>query len=94
MGGKEGESILGTSYKETILPVNQRVYILGELAGTGTQAAIRKPGGENGVFLISMKSEEELVAAAQRWTWGMLAGGTVSAISGIALILMGFLPGK
>lgn len=83
--------ILGVEHKETIFPVNQSGYVLGELHSGGDVPNIAKRVKSDVTFVISTKSEEELVADAEsRVFWLLIAGGIVS-LSGIALIVKHFI---
>ncbi|NLI79169.1 MAG: hypothetical protein GX442_22340 [Candidatus Riflebacteria bacterium] len=88
-GRAEGTRILGVRFTETILPLNRPVYILGALGLVDGKPAVRKPVTADGVFLISRKSEEELVSGL-RWQIGLLTTGAVLAfLGGVAAILTG-----
>jgi hypothetical protein len=68
--GASRNTVEGVQYDETILPVNRRVYVLGELAVTGNGPVIRVPDS-GGAFLISVSSEEDLISA-RTWTSRLL----------------------
>ncbi len=81
---------LGYHFKEWVLPLNRRVYILGAASDRSGELMVQKPR-ENGKFFISLKSEEELVASAKSgMTWG-LYGAIACFIIGAVLIIVQFM---
>lgn len=77
-------------YSEERLMENTTLYVLGNAArregatGTGNEALVVQREGD-GTFLVSQKSEKQLV---RQWTflfWGMLVGGIVLAAGGAYL---------
>ncbi len=81
--------VIGYRFRESILPVGARLYALGEISDTGDGLALRKPTQQDKPFLLSTKSEEELVtAAAKQAKWSKIGG--LGAIGlGIVLVLVG-----
>jgi len=80
---------LGYRFKEWVLPLNRKVYILGVASDLSGELMIQKPR-EKGQFLISLKSEEELIASAKSgMTWG-LYGSIACFIIGIVLVILHF----
>ena len=81
---------LGYHFHEELLPLNRRVYVLGNATDMSGELMIQKPR-EKGQFLISLKSEEELQASSKSgMTWSLI-GAIVSFIAGDILILLYFL---
>ncbi|GAK57359.1 hypothetical protein U27_04324 [Candidatus Vecturithrix granuli] len=81
---------LGYHFKEWLLPLNRRVYIMGSASDRSGELMIQKPR-EKGKFLISLKSEEELIASAKSgMTWG-LYGAIACFIIGIVLMILQFM---
>jgi hypothetical protein len=81
---------LGYHFKEWILPLNRKVYILGTASDRSGELLIQKPR-EKGKFIISLKSEEELIASAKSgMTWG-LYGSIACFIVGIILVILHFM---
>jgi hypothetical protein len=81
--------VKGHTYKETAIAVGSRLYVLGEARIVDNQLAIAKPSNPNDPFLISVKSEEEIVAKRQESTNNALAGAIAGAVFGLLCILMG-----
>ena len=79
---------LGYRFIEEILPLGSDLYALGEIADTEDGLALRKPEGESKKpFLLSLKSEAELVRStesAAKWKriigLGLIIGGIVASI--------------
>jgi E3 Ubiquitin ligase len=78
---------VGTRYRERIVPLQKRAYLLGEARDAGG-LALRKPE-KGGRFLISLKSEEQLVESAKSSAQGFKIGAMVCALLGAGLLLAG-----
>ncbi len=81
--------VLGYRFRESVLPLGRKVYVLGEATDKTGQLAVGMPGQKGHKFLISLKSEEELIrstGSAIRW---MLASAIGSGLAGLVLIVMG-----
>jgi hypothetical protein len=89
LGG--GRRTIGYNYEESIVPVDRDVYILGEVADSGGTLQFQKPSEKDKKFIVSTKSEEELKRSIQGGMTAMLVGSVVSAIAGIALIVLNIL---
>lgn len=81
---------LGFRYEEWILPLNARVYVLGEVRDNDGLVAVRQPENAEKRFLISVKSEEQLVRESegamrtfQFLGYGGLGGGLLCLILSI-----------
>lgn len=81
---------VGYHFHENILPLNRAVYVLGEASDTSGQLAVQKPK-EKGPFLISLKSEEEIVKAASGAVQWLMYGAIGLALAGVALIVIGLI---
>jgi hypothetical protein len=80
-----GRRTLGYKLEEWAIPTGQNIYVLGEARDDGGRLRIGKPGSKGGRFLISLKSEEQLVKAAQS---GSRILGVLSAVSGVAAVVV------
>jgi hypothetical protein len=77
----------GTRYQERAVPVDRLAYVLGQARDAGG-LAIRKPeGGKR--FLISLKSEEDLMKKAQGSIQGFKVGAIICSALGALLLLYG-----
>ena len=82
-----GTRTIGYRLRENILPLDRRVYVLGKATDSPGQLTIQASHENGGRFIISLKTEEELLrstASAVRW---LLIGTFASAVAGAALIL-------
>ncbi|MFC1849618.1 E3 ubiquitin ligase family protein [candidate division CSSED10-310 bacterium] len=85
-----GRNILGYRFKEWIIPIDQRMYALGEASDSGGTLSLQKPK-EKKTFLISTRSEEELTQAAEKSTALFTYGSIGCAVVGLILILVGII---
>ena len=89
-----GRRTLGYKLEEWALPIGTRVYVLGEARDDGGRLRVCKPATKGGRFIISVKSEEQLLKSAKSGSNTMaiisavcLAGAVVTLV----LILVGVL---
>ncbi len=80
---------LGYAFEEEAILPGRDLYVLGELTDADGELSIRHPAGE-GRFIISAKSEEELMESAQSGMKWMMIGGIICAVAGICLIIFDF----
>jgi hypothetical protein len=89
-----GRRTLGYRFQESILPLGRKVYVLGEATDTSGELAIQKPREKGKKYIISMKSEEELVSGAKSTIkWTLYAAIACDAIA-VVLIILGILGKK
>lgn len=81
---------LGYRFHEEILPVGRSAYILGEASDSSSQLIVQKPA-EKGRFIISLKSEEELVRSAATTVQWTLYGAILCGIAGVVLVVIGLI---
>ncbi len=88
-----GTKTLGYRYRESVLPLNRKVFVLGEAADSSGELAVQKPKDSKESFLISLKSEEEIIGQTEnviKWTLiGMIAAASI----GVALLIVGIIAG-
>jgi len=80
---------LGYQYRERSIPLNSQLYILGELSDRRGEIAVVKPSKEGENFIISTKSEEQIVADAQSSAAWQLYGGIALVVIGIIVAIVG-----
>ena len=80
-----GRRTLGYKLEEWAVPTGRNVYVLGEAKDDGGRLRVGKPGTKGGHFLISLKSEEQLVKAAKT---GSTVLGVLSAVFGGAAVVV------
>jgi hypothetical protein len=81
-----GSGTNGFHYTESVLPLGQQVYVLGSLQNRQGQPVLAARDKQR--FLISWRSEEELVQSAAKWTTGFYA--VAGLLVAVGLGLMGF----
>jgi hypothetical protein len=86
-----GRRTIGFRYEESVIPVGRDVYVLGEAVDSGDRLRIGKPAQKGAGFIVSLKSEEELVKGAEAVSTGLTIGSAVAAVGGIACVVLGIL---
>jgi len=84
-----GRRTLGYRFEESALPLNRPVYVLGEAVDKEGYLQVRKPDQKGASFIVSLKSEEQLVKGAQSSAKGMYIAAIVVAVLGVAGIVAG-----
>ena len=78
-----GRRVLGYEYHEQAIPLGAEVYVIGEACDrVAGKLCIRKPAESGKPFIISVRSEEEVVAGLQR-------SASLKKWFGIGLIVLG-----
>ena len=90
--------VLGYHARERLLPVDIPCYVLGEVTNETGKLAVRAPADANGAFIISYKTEAQLIggksAAAKNTNIASIALGILGLL-GVAFGLMSpFLPSE
>ncbi|MBB5915561.1 hypothetical protein BJY24_004473 [Nocardia transvalensis] len=83
-------STIGFEYKEWIIPVGQRLFILGEVHDKIGPLVIGKPEGK-GHFLISTRTEQEVRAARVQRHRFLAAGVIAGTLIGLGLLTAGII---
>jgi hypothetical protein len=79
---------IGYEYEESIVPVDRDIYVLGEAADTSGEVTLQKPGDKKKKFIISIKSEEELLRGLKGAKTAMLIGSVISGIAGVVVLVL------
>ncbi len=87
--GDHDRRTLGYLFEETAIQPGRDVYVLGEVSDAGGEISIRHPSGE-GRFIISSKSEEELMGSARSAMKWMTVGAVICAVAGVCLMIFDF----
>ncbi len=83
-----GRKTVGYRYKEQIVPVGQALYVFGEASDSDGVLAVRKPTAK-GRFIISVKSEEEMVRDYAGSAKFLYVAGIAALVLGLILIFYG-----
>ncbi|OHD17871.1 MAG: hypothetical protein A2Y38_06085 [Spirochaetes bacterium GWB1_59_5] len=89
-----GRRTLGYKIEEWALPIGARVYVFGEARDDGGALRIAKPSAKGGRFIVTIKSEEQLLSSAKTGSRvlsviaGVMAAG---AIVTLVLVILGIL---
>jgi hypothetical protein len=86
--GNTNRRTIGYRYEEDIIPLNRDVYVLGEAADASGELCLQKPSGKGKKFIISVKSEEELIRGAKGAMTVLLILALVAGIGGITLFFL------
>lgn len=88
-----GRRTLGYRFNETILPLNRNVYVLGSASDSSGELMIQKSREKGKQFLISLKSEEELLASSQSGMKWSLYGSIACFVVGVVFVILHFVQG-
>ncbi len=86
LGG--GERTIGYRYTETILPVDEEVYVLGSVQEGGTIGA-PQPESKDHRFVVSHRSEEAHTQSLGKTALWLGVGGAASLVLGVVLLVVG-----
>ena len=85
--GRFGADTLGFKMTEKTIELNQKLYVIGEAFLSGGEIHIGKPKDPKKPFIVSTKSEEELIDTSDRNALLSLVGGIAAAVIGVALMI-------
>lgn len=88
-----GRRTLGYRYEEWLIPIGTDLYALGEAFDDGAGLALRRSSTKGERFLLSVKSEEELVASARTGAMVLMIVAIVAAALGLGLGIAGIIAG-
>lgn len=83
-----GAETLGFKMIEETIEANQNLYVIGEAFRVGNTLHIGKPQDANKPFIITTKSEEDLVNSSNQSAMFALIGGIIAIVVGIVLFIM------
>lgn len=82
---------IGFQYTEYAIPLNATIYTLGDANDRSGTLKLSRPQDNKKKFVVSTKSEEQLVAEAQSGAKMAKYGSIASLVGGVAMILYGVL---
>lgn len=84
-----GRRTLGYKLEEWAIPVGRNIYVLGEARDSGGSLVVAKPAAKGGRFIVSLKSEEELVKSAKTGSSVLtIIAGVCAAGAAVLLVLV------
>lgn len=86
-----GAETLGFKMTEKTINANQSLYVLGEAFKVGNQIHIGKPQDSKKPFIVTTKSEEDLVNKSGQNAMFMLVGGIIAIAVGVIMMISGFM---
>lgn len=84
-----GAETLGFRMTEKTIGANQALYVIGEAFKVGNKIHIGKPQDAKKPFIVTTKSEEDLVNQSKQNEMFALVGGMIAIIIGIILLIKG-----
>ncbi len=89
--GFGGRRVLGYQYNESIIPTGAKLFVIGEASDAGGSLSIRKPEEKNKPFIVTVKSEEDLIRGKESGVKALFYGAIACFVIGAALIIAGVL---
>ncbi|MFQ7075018.1 MAG: GIDE domain-containing protein, partial [Clostridia bacterium] len=83
-----GAETLGFKMTEETIEENQNLYVIGEAFRVGDTIHIGKPEDKKKPFIVTTKSEEDLINKSNQNAMFSLVGGIVAIIVGIIFIFV------
>ena len=85
-----GRRTIGYKIEEWALSVGARVYVLGEAKDDGGRLRVAKPSVKGGRFIISVKSEEQLLSSAKTGSnvLRVLSAVCIAAAAVVAILML------
>lgn len=83
--------ILGYEFTEKIIPLDRRVYVIGEASDSTGELMIQQPSEKGKPFIVTLKSEEELTKGTESNIKALMIGAIVSLIAGLGAIAYGII---
>ncbi len=93
-GSSGDRKILGYQYTESILPLDRKAYVIGLASDSTGELMIQQPTEKGKPFIITLKSEEELVKGTESTIKIMMISAIVCWVAGAAAIVIGMFSGK
>ncbi|HWH14001.1 MAG TPA: GIDE domain-containing protein [Miltoncostaeaceae bacterium] len=84
--GGDGD-VIGYRYEEWVIREGDPLYVLGGAHGDAERPEVRKP--RDGQYLISLRSEEELMESAGKWGTVFVLSAAALAVAALVLAVLG-----
>lgn len=89
VGNDNGRRIIGYKNVEKTFPLNGALYVLGEAYMIANRIHIGPPRDSKQPFIVTTKSEEQMLKSSQSSQTTAMVGGIVSIVAGLILFIMG-----
>lgn len=83
-----GAETLGFKMTEETIDANQQLYVIGEAFKVGNEIHIGKPQDAKKPFIVTTKSEEDLINKSNQTAMFSLIGGIVAIVIGIVMMFV------
>lgn len=83
-----GAETLGFKMTEETIEANQQLYVIGEAFKVGNEIHIGKPQDAKKPFIVTTKSEEDLINKSNQTAMFSLVGGIVAIVIGIVMMFV------
>jgi len=85
---RSGRRTLGYRYREWILAPRHAIYVLGEAANVAGEPCVQRQSEGGGRFIVSVKSEEQIIAGAEKAILWLSVGAGASLIAALTLLIL------
>lgn len=86
-----GSETLGFKMTEETIESNQSLYVIGEAFKVGDKIHIGKPQDNKKPFIVTTKSEEDLINKSNQNALFLLIGGIISIVVGLGMMISMFI---
>lgn len=87
--GTADRRVLGYHYAEWIVPLGSTVFVIAQASDRGGELALCRPEDKSKPFIVSLKSEEQVVGAMEGKARWMLIGAIAAALGAVTLLVLG-----
>lgn len=78
-----GSETLGFKMTEETIDANQHLYVIGEAYRVGEQIHIGKPQDKKKPFIVTTKTEEDMINSSTQSAMYLLIGGIIATLAGV-----------
>lgn len=88
-GRRSGRQTLGYRYRESVLPIDRKVLVVGMVSDHAGELVIQKPLKSDQNFIISLKNDEALTQKAKQGAQKAFYGMVGCGVLGVIFIVLG-----
>ena len=81
-----GADTLGFKMTEETIDANQRLYVIGEAYKSGNQIHIGKPQDSKKPFIVTTRTEEDIINSSTKKALYLLVGGIIAVLAGAVMM--------